>query len=136
MLRPTPAVTGSVADGLGRTTPGTLGKPADGAERVGLGSCAGLLLLLLLLLLWSGLGTVSVVNLVVVALVVEVQSYSGPSVPAVVGRAGGSEGAAPLDEIGHTVVPIGTTSVVTWPILSGQSVLVGAQLVMVYVVVV
>lgn len=37
---------------------------------------------------------------------------------------------------GQTVVAIGTTMVVTWPILPGQSVTSGAQLVMVETVVV
>jgi hypothetical protein len=109
-------------------------KPADGADWIGLdggleGAATGAV--------EPGLGTVRVVNRVVVICVVEVESISdacdagaGPETEA---DADG-EGEA-TSVMGQTVVLTAITSVVTWPILAGQSVTVDAQLVTVYVVV-
>lgn len=135
---------GATPEPLGR------GKPAEG---VVLEEVVALLLLLMLPLLLgvatlvaSGLGTVTVVNLVVVSRVVEVDEGTSSATP------GGvdwlllllAEGVAVAVAValvagvgssvtGQTVVPMTTISVVTLP---GQSaVTVGAQLVMVYVLV-
>jgi hypothetical protein len=89
-----------------------------------------------------GLGTVRVVKLVVVTEVVVVESVSSPPPLEPVGLGGLAvtcaevEGTLVPSVIGQTVVLTAMVSVVTWPILPGQSVTVAAQLVMVYVVVV
>ena len=126
-MRPAPPTTGW--EGCG--TPDLVGRPADGAEVVGLTT---------VLRVGPPLGTVRVVKRVVVTWVVEVVSCSGTS--SELGPSGwdGDEGdGEPEGEatsvMGQTVVPTGMISVVTCPILPGQSVTVGAQLVMVYVVV-
>lgn len=86
------------------------------------------------------LETVMVVKLVAVTLTVDVVSTSGsssiPFVATPVGMASDSVTAEEeTSEIGQMVVVTATTSVVTWPILLGQSVTVTGQLVMVYVLV-
>lgn len=98
----------------------------------------------------SGLATVTVVNCVLVTEVLLVQSPSGCQVgtmmpvglPVGLGHSpwGLPPGLPPVgfgqpSVMGHTVVLTAMTSVVTWPSLAGQLVTVGAQLVMVYVLV-
>lgn len=124
------------------------GKPADGAdERLGLAGVG------------PALGTVRVVKRVVVTLAVEVESTSSPEPWLPVGLGGltdaeGFAGTGGLAEpegiaetggwpdtgvedgpatpvMGQIVVLTAMISVVTWPILPGQSVTVAAQLVMV-----
>ncbi|KAL2256366.1 hypothetical protein VTK26DRAFT_1782 [Humicola hyalothermophila] len=122
-LRAAPAMTGWEVEG--RATPEVAGKPAHGAELLGLTSVLGV---------GPPLGTVRVVKRVVVILVIEVESCSGASCDLMPAGSDEGDGAA-TSVIGHTVVLTGTVSVVTCPILSGQSVTVGGQLVMVYVLV-
>lgn len=87
------------------------------------------------------LETVMVVKLVAVTLTVDVvstsDSSSTPFVATAVGMASDSVTTAEEEtsEIGQTVVVTATTSVVTWPILLGQSVTVTGQLVITYVLV-
>jgi len=90
----------------------------------------------------SGLATVTVVNCVLVTEVLVVQSTSGCQVGTMmpVGLGHSPWGLPPVglgqpSVMGHTVVLTAMTSVVTWPSLAGQLVTVGAQLVMVYVLV-
>jgi hypothetical protein len=92
----------------------------------------------------SALGTVRVVKRVVVDEVVVVESVSSSSPLPPVGLGGLAVTCAEVEGtpvavtsvMGQTVVLTAMVSVVTWPILPGQSVTVAAQLVMVYVVVV
>lgn len=102
-----------------------MGKPADGAAALPLP-------LPLPAAVDSALGTVTVVNRVVVLWLVEVEPY-GPPAPVPAAAVVVAVGAAACSETGHTVVPMAMTWVVTWPMWAGQLVTVGAQDVTVYV---
>lgn len=130
-------MTGCVADGPAAPPPPRVveGRPADGAsEELGapplllLPPAAGTVVEL-------GLGTVRVVKRVVVVYAVVVESTSAADGDDEAGTAPEPVGevVAPLPPsvMGQTVVLTAMISVVTWPILPGQSVTVAAQLVMV-----
>jgi hypothetical protein len=142
-------VTGAVYVALGLTTPTPVPVPKAGAPGgVDLAVCTVVSLVSdEALTVAVTFGTVMVVNLVVVACEVVVESPSSSSLPPtgelVVAAAPGAVEVgfdADADGVtavtGHTVVVTATSSVVTWPSLPGQSVAaLGGQLVMVYVLV-